>query len=136
MQFAIKIIVAVFAVALTCAPAFAGHHEPPGDAKKDCPYSKSDAACGTGKCAECAKCDQAECDGEKCAEGECGGAKCAGKGCEKCDGGGCPECAAKDCEKCAAAAAAGKDAECCATGAECEAAKAKEAGCPHCGKKN
>lgn len=132
MQFAIKLVVPIFVLALTVPAAYASHHggghgdkaaaeSPKGErGEKDCLYSKADSACGTGKCETCAQCDAGKCDGESCEEKGCGD-------CAK---------AKAECEKCAAAAAEDKDADCCKDGAECEAAKQAEDGCPHCGKKN
>jgi hypothetical protein len=135
VKFAIKLLVPIFVLALSVPAVYASHHgsgphnhdhgakaeTPKSDADgKDCPYSKSDSACGTGKCETCAQCDAGECDGENCEEKGCG------------------DCAAAkaECDKCAAAKAEGETPDCCKDGGECAAAKKADEGCPHCGKKN
>ena len=65
----------------------AGHHSTEKDAS-GCPQLEAEAACGTGKCAACAKCD----------EGECDDAACGGSDCTDCDS------AKAECDKCAQAA--------------------------------
>lgn len=127
MKFAIRLLAPIFVLALAVPAAYASHHG--GDhgdkaaaetAKedKDCSYSKTDSACGTGKCDKCAKCDAGACDGENCEENGCGDCGAEKAGCDKCEG------------------AEGKDADCCEDGGECEKAKQAEGGCPHCGKNN